>query len=68
MADETRASGSVGLAARKHLQGLIDFYMKKPHPFEACVHDNTKRFGEEGAKRVCATLKDIGVGNTHWRK
>ena len=59
----------VGPAARKKLSGLIKFYMKKKQPFTACVNDNTKRFGVEGAKKVCATLKDIGEGdNTHWRK
>lgn len=59
----------VGPDARKKLRFLIRYYMKKPHPFTACVRDNTKRFGSEGAKRVCATLKDIGEGdNTHWRK
>jgi hypothetical protein len=59
----------VGPEARRKLRGLIQYYMKKPHPFTACVRDNTKRFGPEGAKRVCATLKDIGEGdNTHWRK
>jgi hypothetical protein len=59
----------VGPEARRKLSGLIKYYMQKPHPFTACVRDNTKRFGPEGAKRVCATLKDIGEGdNTHWRK
>jgi len=59
----------VGPDARKKLRFLIRYYMGKPHPFTSCVRDNTKRFGEEGAKRVCATLKDIGEGdNTHWRK
>jgi len=59
----------VGPAARKKLSGLIKYYMKKPHPFTSCVRDNTKRFGVEGAKRVCATLKDIGEGDrTTWRK
>lgn len=64
---ESRSSKTVGPAARAHLKSLIAYYMKKPHPFTACVHDNTKRFGEEGAKRVCATLKDIGEGTTKWR-
>lgn len=55
-------------ADRKKLAGLIKFYMKKAHPFGACVKDNTKRFGKKGAERVCATLKDIGTGTTKWRK
>lgn len=58
----------MGPAARGHIQSLIDYYMKKPHPFTECVRDNTKRFGPEGAKRVCATLKDMGEGTTKWRK
>jgi len=64
----TASSKDVGPEARRKLRGLIQFYMKKPHPFTACVRDNTKRFGPEGAKRVCATLKDIGTGTTKWRK
>lgn len=64
----TASSKTVGPAARKRLQNLIKYYMSKPHPFDSCVKDNTKRFGAEGAKRVCATLKDIGEGTTKWRK
>lgn len=59
---------NVGPAARHKLRHLIKHYMSKPHPFTACVRDNTKRFGKEGAERVCATLKDIGTGTTKWRK
>lgn len=55
-------------AARGPLRNLIAFYMKKPHPFRACVRDNTKRFGRERAERVCATLKDLGRGTTKWRQ
>lgn len=58
----------VGPDARKKLRGLIRHYMKKPHPFSACVRDNTKRFGPERAKRICATLKDVGKGTKKWRK
>jgi hypothetical protein len=54
-------------AARGPLRHLIAFYMKKPHPFTACVRDNTKRFGPDRAKRVCAVLKDLGEGTTKWR-
>jgi len=54
-------------AARGPLRHLIAFYMKKPHPFTACVRDNEKRFGRERAERVCATLKDLGTGTTKWR-
>lgn len=62
-----KAASDVGPAARAHLENLIKYYMSKPHPFTECVRDNTKRFGEDGAKRVCATLKDIGEGTTNWR-
>jgi hypothetical protein len=62
------SSKDVGPDARKKLRSLIKFYMSKPHPFSACVRDNTKRFGKEGAEKVCATLKDIGSGTTKWRK
>ena len=56
----------VGPEARHRLAGLIKYYAKKPHPFRACVSDNTKRFGEDRAKRVCAVIKDIR-GTTKWR-
>lgn len=52
---------------RRKLKGLLKYYAKKPHPFRACVRDNTKRFGPDGAKRICATLKDIIRGTTKWR-
>lgn len=58
----------VGPAARKKLKGLIDFYRKKARPWQACVNDNTKRFGPEGAKKVCSVLKDLEMGTTKWRK
>lgn len=48
------------------LRHLIAFYLKKPHPFTACVRDNRKRFGPR-AENVCAALKDIGLQTTHWR-
>jgi peptidoglycan hydrolase-like protein with peptidoglycan-binding domain/predicted RNA-binding Zn-ribbon protein involved in translation (DUF1610 family) len=57
----------VGPHARKKLSGLLRYYMKKPHPFTACVRDNRKRFGDR-TERVCAVLKDIGMNSTKWRK
>jgi hypothetical protein len=62
------SSRDVGPDARKKLKGLLKHYAKKRHPFRECVRDNTKRFGKEGAERVCATLKDIIRGTTKWRK
>lgn len=53
--------------AHGSILNLVQFYMKKKHPFAACVRDNRKRFGP-GAEAVCARLKDIGHGgNTDWR-
>ena len=54
-------------ADRAKLRGLLAHYRKKKHPFRACVRDNTKRFGKDGAERICATLKDIIEGNPYWR-
>jgi hypothetical protein len=54
-------------AAKNKLKGLLKFYAKKAHPFAACVRDNTKRFGPDRAKKVCAVLKDIIRGTTKWR-
>lgn len=54
-------------AERARLSGLIEHYRKKPHPFTACVRDNRDRFGPERAKRICAVLKDLIEGGTHWR-
>jgi hypothetical protein len=67
--DELLASNAdrVGPEARRKLKGLLKFYAKKPHPFTACVRDNTKRFGKERAEKVCAVLKDIIRGTTKWR-
>ena len=57
----------VGPDARHKLRGLLKFYAKKPHPFTACVRDNTKRFGPGRVEKVCAVLKDIIRGTTKWR-
>jgi hypothetical protein len=53
---------------RKKIGPIVRHYMKDPHPFTACVRDNTKRFGPERAKRVCAVVKDMGERSTKWRK
>lgn len=58
---------TVGPPARKKLKGLLRYYAKQTHPFTACVNDNMKRFGPNRTERVCATLKDIIRGTTHWR-
>lgn len=53
---------------RKKVGPLVRHYMKQAHPFTACVNDNTKRFGEDRAKRICAVVKDMGKRTTKWRK
>lgn len=58
---------TVGPDARHKLRGILKHYAKMPHPFRACVKDNTKRFGPGRVERVCAVLKDIIRGTTHWR-
>lgn len=72
MAAETGKPGTnwkqIGPHAAKKLGPLVRHYMSKPHPFTACVRDNTKRFGPERAKKVCAVLKDFGSKTTKWRK
>ena len=57
---------TTGPEARKHLMPLLKHYAKKPHPFKSCVRDNRERFGP-GTEAVCATLKDLIRGDTHWR-
>lgn len=57
----------VGPTQRHQLRGLLRYYAKKDKPFTACVHDNTKRFGPGRVEKVCAVLKDIIRGTTHWR-
>jgi len=52
---------------RAHLRGILKHYAKSPHPFRQCVRDNMKRFGPGRTEKVCATLKDIIRGTTHWR-
>lgn len=58
---------TVGPEARQKLRGILRHYAKDPHPFRACVTDNMKRFGPGRTEAVCATLKDIIRGTTHWR-
>lgn len=58
----------VGPAAKKKLGGILGKYAKSAHPFTDCVKDNTKRFGPEGAKKVCAVDKDLIRKSTNWRK
>ena len=58
----------VGAHAKKKLSPLLKHYMGMAHPFTQCVADNTKRFGPERAKKVCAVLKDLGRRTTKWRK
>lgn len=58
---------TVGPDARHKLRGLLRYYAKQVHPFRACVRDNMKRFGPGRTEAVCATLKDIIRGTTHWR-
>ena len=58
---------TVGPDQRHKLRGILSYYAKKKHPFTDCVRDNTKRFGPDGAARVCATLKDLIYGTTIWR-
>lgn len=53
---------------RKKIGPIVRHYMKQAHPFTACVRDNTKRFGPERAKRICAVVKDMGERRTTWRK
>lgn len=65
--DLTFSAKTVGPEARNKLRALLKFYAKKPHPFRACVTDNMKRFGPGRTEAVCATLKDMIRGTTHWR-
>jgi hypothetical protein len=51
----------------RKIRPIVRYYMKDPKPFTSCVRDNTKRFGEERAKRVCAVVKDMGKHSTKWR-
>jgi hypothetical protein len=60
-------ANTVGPGARHKLRFLLRYYAKKDHPFTACVRDNMKRFGPNRTERVCATLKDVIRGTTHWR-
>jgi hypothetical protein len=60
-------ASTVGPKARHQLRFLLRYYAKKEHPFTACVHDNMKRFGPGRTEGMCATLKDVIRGTTHWR-
>lgn len=54
--------------AKVKLRDILKKYAKDPHPFRACVKDNSKRFGPGRTEAVCATLKDVIKGNKNWRK
>lgn len=54
-------------AERKKLAPLVKHYRKSPHPFTACVRENRRRFGPR-TEQVCAVVKDLIVGGTHWRE
>jgi hypothetical protein len=62
----SKGTANVSAADLKKLRPLIRFYAKKPHPFRACVQDNTKRFGPL-VNKYCAIIKDLIEGNTKWR-
>lgn len=57
----------IGPAESKKLSPLVQHYRKMAHGFTQCVRDNTKRFGEERAKKICAVVKDKGRRSTKWR-
>lgn len=59
-------AASVTPDERAKLAPLLKFYAGKPHPFGSCVKDNRKRFGGL-TEKYCAVIKDLIVGNTHWR-
>lgn len=54
--------------ARVKLRFILRKYAKDPHPFRSCARDNMKRFGPGRTEAVCATLKDVIVGNKNWRR
>lgn len=58
---------AVSPESKHKLKGILKHYAKEAHPFTACVRDNTKRFGAERAKKVCAVVKDIIWNTTKWR-
>lgn len=35
--------------------------------FDKCYSRMTDKFGEDGAKRFCASVKDTATGTTYWR-
>lgn len=65
--DVALAAKDVTPESKRKLKGILAHYRDKEHPFSACVADNTKRFGKDGAEKLCATLKDLIEGDTKWR-
>lgn len=49
------------------LKLILDHYRKSPHPFTACVRDNTKRFGPR-VNAICAVVKDLGRDRSNARR
>lgn len=54
-------------AHKRKISSIVEHYMHEARPFDACVKDNRKRFGDR-AERVCAVVKDMGEKTTKWRK
>lgn len=68
IAKKTNLAAPITPTAKIKLRGILKKYAKSPHPFQACVKDNMKRFGPGRTEAVCATLKDTIKGNKDWRK
>lgn len=54
--------------AKHKLRGILNHYKGMAHPFDTCVADNSKRFGPDRARRICAVVKDLNERTTKWRK
>ena len=68
IAKNVNLAAPISPSAKIKLRGILKKYAKSPHPFQACVRDNMKRFGPGRTEAVCATLKDTIKGRKDWRK
>jgi hypothetical protein len=62
-------TADVTASDKKKLASLLAHYAGKAHPFTSCYKDQVKHgLAPDHAKRRCAVLKDLIVGDTGWRK
>ena len=70
MAERFTKPGTANVSAKDKMKllPLLKHYRGKAHPFTACYNDQVKHgLSPDHARRRCAVVKDLIVGDTSWR-